>query len=155
MTTIHELRLSKKQLDRIPDAERLFYFMAGQLSNDVNILTKFLTFSINEAKSAVGEPPKRSAAIAQVILVLKFLAGRLYEGHKMINETFSAKKFRKKYAAEMTPVTIASLDDINKYFGPASLIQRIRRKFAFHMDASEIEKVRGVGLALLPPFSWA
>lgn len=138
MTQLAALSLTKSQLDQIPADERLFYFMAGQLHNDINILTKLLTAAINELKLVNKEPPKRSAAIAQVLLLLKLTAGRLYEGHKMINETFSAKSFLKKYKAEMSSATFGSLDTMNKYFGGGSAIQRIRTKFAFHLDAESI-----------------
>jgi hypothetical protein len=139
MTQLAALTLTKTQFDQIPADERLFYFMAGQLHNDINILTKLLAVSINEIEFVGGELPKRSAAAAQVLLLLKLTAGRLYEGYKMINETFSAKGFRKKYKVEMSSATLVSLDTLNKYFGSNSAIQRIRTKFAFHLDAKLIE----------------
>ncbi len=138
MTQLAALTLTKAQLDQIPPDERLFYFMAGQLHNDINILTKLLTAAINELKLVEKEPPKRSAALAQVLLLLKLTAGRLYEGHKMIGETFSAKGFLTKYKAEMSSATFVNLDTLNKYFGGKSVIQRIRTKFAFHLDAESI-----------------
>ena len=73
-----------------------------------------------------------------MLLLLKLTAGRLFEGHKMIGETFSAKGFLKTYKADMSPATFASLDAMNKYFGGKSAIQRIRKKFAFHLDAESI-----------------
>jgi hypothetical protein len=84
------------------------------------------------------EPPKLSASIAQVLLLLKLTAGRLYEGHKMIRETFSAKGFLTKYKDEMSSPTLKSFDRMNKYFGGKSAIQRIRKKFAFHLDSESI-----------------
>jgi hypothetical protein len=133
-----KLTLTKAQLDQIPPDERLFYFMAGQLHNDINILTNLLIAAINELKLVDKEPPKHSAAIAQVLLLLKLIAGRLYEGHKMIDETFSAKGFLKRYKAEMSSSTFESLIAMNRYFGSKSAIQRIRTKFAFHLDAKSI-----------------
>ena len=138
MTQLAALTLTKTQLDQIPADERLFYFMAGQLHNDINILGKILAAATNELKLVGGEPPKRSAGLAQVLLLLKLTAGRLYEGQKMISETFSAKGFRKKYKAEMSSATFVSLDTLNKYFGRKSTIRRIRTKFAFHLDAASI-----------------
>jgi hypothetical protein len=115
MTKLIALTLTKADFDRIPADQRLFYFLAGQLQS-----------------------PQRSAALAQVILLLKLTAGRLYEGHKMINENFSAKGFLNKYASELSPNTLESLSKLNKYFGGKSAIQRIRTKFAFHLDAQSI-----------------
>jgi hypothetical protein len=138
MTQLAALKLTKAQLDQIPDDERLFYFMAGQLHNDINILSKLQIAASNELKLVYGEPPKRSAATAQVLLLLKLTAGRLYEGHKMISGTFSAKGFLRTYKSEMSSTALDSLYKLNNYFGDRSIIQRIRTKFAFHSDAGSI-----------------
>src|SRR5271170_6822051 len=138
MTQLAALTLTKAQLDHLPADERLFFFMAGHLLNDINILTKLLTVAINEVQFVNVEPPKRSAAIAQVLLLLKLTAGRLYEGHKMIGQNFSAKGLLSIYKSDMSAATSASFDEMNKYFGGISAIQRIRKKFAFHLDAKSI-----------------
>jgi hypothetical protein len=138
MTQLTALTLTRTQLDQIPADERLFYFMAGQLHNDISILGKLLNAAANELKLVDSEPPKQRAALAQALLLLKLTAGRLYEGHHMINKTFSAKGFLKKYKAEMSSAHLASLDTLNKYFGGGSTIQRIRHRFAFHLDAASI-----------------
>jgi hypothetical protein len=91
MTQLYALTLTKEQLDQIPDDERLFYFMAGQLHNDINILSKLLIAASNEMKLVFDQEPKRSGASAQALLLLKLTAGRLYEGHKTIRNTFPAK----------------------------------------------------------------
>ena len=57
MTQLATLTLTKTQLDRIPADERLFYFMAGQLLNDVNILTKLLIAAKNEVQLVKNEAP--------------------------------------------------------------------------------------------------
>ncbi len=139
MTQLAALTLTKAQLDQIPGDERLFYFMAGQLHNDINILSKLLIAATNEMKLVYSTLPKRSAATAQVLLLLKLTAGRLYEGHKMISETFSAKGLLKKYKNDLSGATLQNLVMLNKYFGKKSAIQRIRTKFAFHLDADSID----------------
>jgi hypothetical protein len=67
--------------------------MAGQLHNDINILSKLLIAVSKEMKLVFNEPPKRSGASAQVLLLFKLTAGRLYEGYKMISKTFSAAAY--------------------------------------------------------------
>ena len=89
-------------------------------------------------KLVFNEPPKRSGATAQPLLLLKLTAGRLYEGHKMISKTFSAKGLLKKYKNELSSDALKNLDKLNKYFGSKSLIQHIRTRFAFHSDAESI-----------------
>jgi hypothetical protein len=47
MINIYPITYSKAQLDAVPEDERLFYLMAGQLANDLNWLSNILMFSIN------------------------------------------------------------------------------------------------------------
>jgi hypothetical protein len=74
MTQLYALKLTKSQLKQIPADESLFYFLAGQLENDINILTKFLTIAINEVRIVEPGSPMRSAALSQVVLLLKLTA---------------------------------------------------------------------------------
>jgi hypothetical protein len=73
MIELKQIRLTKADLDRIPTDERYFYFMAGHLANDVNVLAKFLLLSHNSAYRKDGESldedPRRQAGL----------------GHKLIN----------------------------------------------------------------------
>ena len=132
MARLIALKLTKAQLDAIPKEDRLFYFMAGQVMNDVNILSTLLLAAHNEVKLAGDEAAKRSAAMAQLMLLLKLTAGRLYEAHKLINHGFSAKWFLTKYKDELSDGTIGRLKDVNAYFGKKSVIARIR------LDTAEI-----------------
>ena len=139
MASLVALKFTKAQLEGIPKDDLLFYFMAGQVMNDINILSKFISAASNEIKLAGGEVAKRSAAMAQLILLLKLTAGRLYEAHKLINQGFSAKGLLKKYEGELSDFTMELIKDVNRYFGKKSVIQRIRKKFAFHINAQLFE----------------
>jgi len=44
---VYPITDSKAQLDAVPEDERIFYLMAGQLTNDLNWLSNLLMFSIN------------------------------------------------------------------------------------------------------------
>lgn len=130
--------LTKAQLDLIPSEERLFYLMAGQLLNDINILSKLLAAAINELNFVDQDPPKRSAAIAQVLLMLKMTARRLYEGYDMIGDNCSEKGFLRKYRSGMSDVTLAGLVAMNKYFAGGSAVQWIRSKLGSPLDAEAV-----------------
>ncbi len=133
------MTLTKAHFDRIPDDERLFYFLAGQLRNDINILNKLMLVAMNEVRTAPGQSPRYSAALAQVILLLKLTAGRLYEGHITIKRDFLAKGLLQKYATYMLSEELTQLNDLNRYFGSGNpAIQRIRNKLAFHIDTQPI-----------------
>jgi hypothetical protein len=70
--------------------------MAGQLANEINILTKLVWFGMNQERAAAKGVPKE-AALSQTLLLIKILAGKLYEGHALIGKAFSAKKLYQKY----------------------------------------------------------
>jgi hypothetical protein len=88
MSQVFRISLTKAHLDQIPHDERVFYLMAGQLSNDINILTKLLWFAFNQHMKTEGVV--KEASLSQT--VVKLLAGKLYEGHSLIRSLFSAKK---------------------------------------------------------------
>jgi hypothetical protein len=140
MPRLVALKITKAQLEAIPKDDRTFYFIAGQILNDINILTKLILAARNEFVLSGGEIAKRSAANAQLMLLLKLTAGRLYEAHKGINRSFSAKGFLKKYEAELPPGALARLKEVNKYFGKKSVIEHIRQHFGFHILSDRFEQ---------------
>ena len=139
MPRLIALKIAKSQLEAIPKDDRTFYFVSGQILNDINILTKLILAARNEFVLSNSESAKRSAALAQLTLLLKLTAGRLYEAHKAINQAFSAKGFLKKYETELAAGTLDRLKEINKYFGKKSIIERIRQHFGFHILSDKIE----------------
>jgi hypothetical protein len=96
MAQVIRIRLTKGQLDKIPRNERVFYFMAGQLANEINILTKLVWFGMNQERAAAKGVPQE-AALSQTLLLIKILAGKLYEGHALTGKAFSATKLYQKY----------------------------------------------------------
>jgi hypothetical protein len=141
MNKLIALKITKTQLEAIPKDDRLFYFLAGQVINDLNVLGRLLLAARNEVRLAGDEVAKRTAATAQLMLLLKLTAGRLYEAHKLINQSFSAKGFLSKYKNELPSATLETLKRLNRYFGSKSTVQWIRQKFSFHMDANLLEEL--------------
>jgi hypothetical protein len=140
MSQVFRISLTKADLDKIPHDERVFYLMAGQLSNDINILTKLLWFAFNQHMKT--EEVVKEASLSQTLLVVKLLAGKLYEGHSLIRSLFSAKKLYQKYKDHLNDAGRDSLQKINKYFANANnIIKRIRNEFAFHFDVRELDGI--------------
>lgn len=128
--------LTKAHIEQIPLDERVFYFLAAQLANDLNGLTKLLWFAFNEHRTTEGLI--QSAALSQVMLVIKMLAGKLYEGHKLIAKMYSGKKLHQKYQTMLNNEGRAALQQINSYFGRDNIIKKIRNEFAFHFETKYI-----------------
>ncbi|HUC65156.1 MAG TPA: hypothetical protein VMA53_07010 [Stellaceae bacterium] len=137
MTTLYRVSLSKAQLDKIPHDERVFYLMASQLSNDLNVLAKLLFFAANHLEDEV----RTHVAMAQELLIIKMMAGRLHEGRTLLSKAFSAKGLWDKHKRDLSPKARDSFDQINKYFGRQNVIETIRNKFAFHLDVTLIDSM--------------
>jgi hypothetical protein len=115
--------------------------MAGQLANEINILTKLVWFGMNQERAAAKGVPQE-AALSQTLLLIKILAGKLYEGHALIGKAFSAKKLYQKYQNRLNDEGRNSLQQINRYFGNSdNMIKRIRNEFAFHFETNEIDAI--------------
>jgi hypothetical protein len=140
MSQLFQIALTKAHLDHIPPDERVFYLVAGQLSNEINILTKLLWFAFNQYRATDGV--LNEAALAQILLIVKLLAGKLYEGYRFIGKAFSAKKLYQKYKGNLNEDARDALHKINRYFGDAdNIVQKIRHEFAFHSGTKEVEKI--------------
>lgn len=135
MTTLYRVQVTKAHLDRIPHDERVFYLMASQLSNDLNVLAKLLFFAANHASDEV----RSNVAIVQETLIIKMMAGRLHEGRTLLNKAFSAKGLWEKYKDDLLPEGRDAFEQINRYFGRPNIIEKIRNKFAFHLDVPVID----------------
>jgi hypothetical protein len=133
MAKLYRLEVSKAHLDRMPEDECIFYLMASQLSNDLNILGKLLIFAWNGGRG--DDAVRRHVAIAQQLLLIKMLAGRLHEGRALMNKAFS-KRLWNKYKDHLTPNGRTSYVEITRSGG---LLEKIRNKFAFHFDVPVVK----------------
>ncbi|HLY44870.1 MAG TPA: hypothetical protein VKQ73_04780 [Stellaceae bacterium] len=135
MIEIERIRYPKSALDSAPEAERIFYLMIGQLGNDLNYLTKLTTILLNDA--SIGDVNRRANTSLTIYLV-KTLAGRLYEGSKLL-EGPVLKTVISDY--KLSDHALDSLENIKRHFNKKSnIIKTIRNKFAFHTEESFIRE---------------
>jgi hypothetical protein len=109
--------------------------MAGQLANDLNILTKLTTIAFNPVG---GHEIFARANAATGMLMLKLLAGKINEGWLLIGQQFSP--LYKKYEGELSDEAKVALDYLKKYFGKSNVVNIIRNKVGFHSDMQIIQK---------------
>ena len=128
---VYPITYSKAQLDAVPEVERIFYLMAGQLTNDLNWLSNLLMFSINPVD---GPPVRAHVNRSLTMFLMRLLAGRLHEGWRMTR----GKPFReiyRKYESELAIDTKQNLRVLKTYFGRADCtVEKIRNKMGFHSD---------------------
>lgn len=131
MVEVHPLVFTKAGLASVPKQEILFHLLLAQAANEVLILRKQMMLAGN----AAGPPGAISdAAVAIAQVNLRLLAGRLYEGYRLLKSPEAGAIFQ-TYKAELDPEAIEARKAIMKYFGAGqSLIEKVRNKASFHWD---------------------
>lgn len=139
---IHTITIPKEKFDEAPEEERLTYLMAGNLANDVLILQKLLIISSNTAIKLgdLHRPPVNGSTL----LIIKLLAGRLYEGWNWLRGP-STNHIKKRFAQDKAGAAWTCYRSITGYFGRDNIIQTLRQKVGFHADAEAMQ----AGYALL------
>jgi hypothetical protein len=134
-----EVKISKSDLDKIPEAERVFFIKATNFLNDLNIARKLL-FSVSNRKV---EGIQEKARNSQALFFIKIIAGLLAEGWEMLQKDFFAKKI--SYENKLTNDGSKSLKCIKNYFGKRkNLIKLIRNEFSFHYSVDSSERIKEV-----------
>jgi hypothetical protein len=141
---IYPITFSKAQLDAVPEDERIFYLMAGQLANDLNWLTKLMMFSINPVD---GPPMRADVNRSLTMFLMRLLAGRLHEGWRMIRGKPFWDIYR-RYEKELVIETEQNLRALKAYFGKAGCtVEKMRNKMGFHSDVELFKE----GYKAFPP----
>jgi len=130
---IFVLHYGKAELLAAPPAERAFFLLITQLTNDVQILWKQVLFALNCFSSGVIE---RQAASAVGMLNLRLLAGRLSEGGSTLHRVY--RPIRNDYdpligdeARHAVEMLFDLFDDRN------NLLTRVRNEVGFHSDPAQ------------------
>ena len=85
-----------------------------------------------------GELPIMRGQIAQGLILLRVLAGKLNESHELLQKSFYGTKLSKVYQSELDAGAQASLKEVGRYFGRENVLRRTRNILAFHYSATEI-----------------
>ncbi|MCH7499273.1 MAG: hypothetical protein IH886_04585 [Nitrospinae bacterium] len=149
---IGKLTITKMDLERIPDKDRVFFLQMLNLITEINIFQKLLLYSMQYPKNNIQKTAK-----AQISLNLLFvLAGKLFEGWKLIDERKPKEKnpkkgerkkgflenwFPKKYKSLLSHDGNKYLNQLEQYFAnPNNNIKKIRNKISHHFDSEIIRK---------------
>ena len=134
---VHPITIPKDKLDGAPDEDRLTYLMAGNLANDLQILQKLMIVSIQTA-AEMGHPHSEAANGSSMLLV-KLLAGRLYEGWNWLRSPANSHLF-KAFAQDKSSDAWTCYREITGYFGRDNLINALRQKIGFHSDVDTMRQ---------------
>lgn len=135
---LQRLKLTRPELERMPDNERTFLLLAGHLQNELVALNKIFGWCISPAESDT-----RIEAIvngSQGFMIAKLLAGKLNEGWQLVQKAYFGSKLSLELAPFLAESTCQELTDLKVYFSKSNLIYSVRNTFSFHYSADEIAK---------------
>ena len=132
---LHHFRLTKPQLDAIPEAERTLMVLLGHAANELSVLTKLFHFSsidLGDHQLLV------EARNAQALTLGRILTGKIYECWQLLQTAFFGTRISKSYVPEFDEKARGALTALKRYFGRTNLIETTRNKFAFHYAPDQI-----------------
>jgi len=134
-----KITIPKSKLDTIPEIEQVFFIQLMQFLNELNILQKCTIVSSNELASLTTI--EKRGQISQAQFFIRTLAGKLYEGWKMIGKNFLKTQLSSEYENLLSQKGKESLSELIVYFNDENnLVRLIRNKFAFHYDKEKIKE---------------
>jgi hypothetical protein len=131
---ITQIKITKKELDSIPEEDRTLLVLLGHLANELSILHKFLVFTLPRSGASA---PESQIRVAHFMLIARIYVGKLLEGWNLLNNIYF--RLSKKYEATLSPEGKEYLDKIKKYFSGKNLIYKLRNAYAFHYDTKEMK----------------
>lgn len=97
MVRIHHIRLTRKQLDTIPEPERRLLVLMAHAGNELNVLSKLFHFS---ARAESTTPILVEAENAQSMVIGRLLTGKIYECWKLMQSAFFGTGISKTYESQ-------------------------------------------------------
>jgi hypothetical protein len=133
---LQHIKLTKAQMDLIPDAERTLLVLAAHAANELNALVKIFHFC---SQHEVAAGPQQQARNAQAMVLGRILTGKLYECWKLLDSAFFSSKLSKTYEPKFDNESLEALSKIKKYFGNGrNLIKTVRNGHAFHYSHEQV-----------------
>jgi hypothetical protein len=136
MIELFELHYTKSELARAPEKDRLFYLMATGLANHLQTLMKLFAVAVDEQRD---ELIIKQGGSAVGMLMLRLLAGRLWEGWQLICSAYNP--IEANYESAFSPETFGALAELRAYFTQKrNLMNTVRDKIGFHADKGIVKR---------------
>jgi hypothetical protein len=133
-----KIEISKSKLLSIQEDERIFFVQFGNLMNELNTLQKLIYFSSHATDNEII----RRGSHSQALFLVRILAGKLFEGWRLLEKNFFGTKISKTYQKRMTKLGKRRLSELKHYFGKSNIIRVIRNEFSFHYSPNASDKIK-------------
>ena len=130
---IHKVTVSKEQLSFFPEKERVLFIQIGHLANELVTLLKLLIYAHTDSNVDVI----KKAYTMQASVIARICIGKIFEGWRLLKDSFFASSLSKKYEAKLSRAGSEALQNLKTYFAKKNLISEIRNRFSFHNPSFE------------------
>jgi hypothetical protein len=132
---VHHIKLTKGQLDAIPEAERVLTVLLAHAANELNVLTKLFHFcSHHETATAVEE----QARVTQSLVLGRVLTGKIHECWTLLQKAFFGARLSKVYEPMFDAAAQDAMKSLKQYFTGDNLVRAVRNRHAFHYAPDQI-----------------
>ena len=133
---VYAIKITKSQLQSLPEAERILVLQFGHVCNELSFLNKLLLMvSDTETKGL-----EKKAMATQAMIVARLYIGKVFEAWKMIERDYFRSQLSKTLDTELDEEGKNSLKALKTYFGRNNLLSSIRNDFSFHYWAEHLPK---------------
>jgi len=133
---VHEITITKSQLESLPDAERILVLQFGHVCNELSFLNKLLLM-VSDTNTVGLE---NQAMVTQSMIVIRLYIGKVFEAWKMLDRDYFGNKLSKSLDKRLDQEGKNSLLALKRYFGRENLLSTIRNDFSFHYWADHLPK---------------
>lgn len=131
---VRDIKISKRQLQALPDMERVIVIQFGHICNELSFLNKLL-LTVNHD---VTEEIEQRVLNAQATIVIRLYIGKVFEGWRVVEDAYFKSQLSKTMDSALHSKGRESLDRLKQYFGRSNLMSTIRNKFSFHYLSEHI-----------------
>ncbi len=136
---LFKVKLTKEQLQRVPEPEMLFFIQLTQFANEIFCLKKFTFFSV----SLDGDDPLlKCASNSQALFMVRLTAGKLWEAWELLRRFFFSTTLSQEYESTFSEKAKKNLSFIKTYFSNANLVKKIRDEYAFHYSSEASDNIK-------------
>jgi len=134
---IGRIKLSKSDLENIPEDERFVFIQTLNVLNDINVFQKILVYSISENEGLDEVVQKGQNTLT--ICILYILVGKIFEGWEFFKRDYFTKLFSKDHLSLLSNEQKNSLKFLKTFFGKKNIFYKIRNYYGFHYSTEELK----------------
>jgi hypothetical protein len=143
---LHRYVIERAAFDALPENERVFLVLAGQLANELNALTQLGLWSrigTDPVPWTTDTPDQvaRFARFSQAFYLLRLVILRLWKGWQTLRVAFFCSGVFRTYEPLLHSTASDALATLTKIFGGSTPLITVRNEFSGHSDPGAIRAV--------------